>query len=331
MLLKGENLGFLQALREAFEGAVRCVYLDPPYNTGENRRGYNDSFGGGWLSFMECRLRACKELMTVDGTVWISIDDSELFNLKPLMDSVFGKNNFIQTVVWKRRKSIINRARYIARTHEYILVYARDKKSIKDRWGLPRPKEMDQRYKNPDNDPKGDWAPSPITLRGNAQNYPITGPTGRVFYPPKGRGWKWTQETYARRLAEGRVYFGKNGDSFPSIKTHLADARPFRVCSSVWGCDEVGSTEGTTKELQKCLNRTDVFSTSKPEPLIERILTLCTKEGDLVLDPFAGSGTTGVVAARMGRKWIMIEESDSVEKYIIPRLEKEGISYGGDG
>ena len=332
LLVQGDNLVALKALLPYYAKRVKCVYIDPPYNTGEEKWIYNDAVNSAetrewlgkvvgregddfsrhdkWLCFMYPRLKMLKEFLRDDGVFLISIDDNSFAFLRMLMNEVFGPNRFVATVVWQKRYSRENRA-IIGDVHEYILVYAMNPLVFKEVRNKQSPNEKQEKvYRNPNNDPRGRWRPIPMTAQaGHAtpdQFYEIVSPSGKVFTPPKGRCWGLAEDTFRRLEAEGRIYFGKKGDSQPNVIRYLSEVEGF-VPWTWWPHDEVGNTDGAKKEMLSLFPDEEPFDTPKPESLMKRIIEIATNEGELVLDAFAGSGTTGAVAHKMNRRWIMIE------------------------
>lgn len=332
MIIHGDNLLALKALESKYAGRVKCIYIDPPYNTGSAFEHYDDNLEHSkWLSLMKPRLEILCNLLSDDGSIWISIDDDEGHYLKVICDEIFGRNNYINTVIWEKKYSPQNDAKWLSDNHDFILVYAK----IKDFWRpnlLPRSEEMNSRYKNPDNDPRGDWKSGDLSVRTYSAeyDYPIVTPSGRIVNPPAGRCWRCSQERFTELVAENRVWFGKNGNNVPSIKRFLVDVKQGMTSMTIWKYTEVGHTQDAMKE-SKAINSISVFGTPKPERLIERVLTLGTNEGDLVLDSFLGSGTTCAVAHKMNRKYIGIEMGDHAYTHCKVRLDKviDGSDKGG--
>ncbi|MGY4111933.1 site-specific DNA-methyltransferase [Aeribacillus sp. SP014] len=259
------------------------------------------------------------------------IDDDEAHYLKVLCDEIFGRRNFISSIVWQKKFSPSNDAKFISDSHDYILVYAKNKELWK-RNLLPRTAETDSRYKNPDNDPRGPWTSSDLSVKTpNPRDiYPITTPTGRVIYPPESRSWAVSKEKFEELVKDNRIWFGEKGNNVPRLKRFLSEVQEGVVPKTLWLRDEVGDNQEAKREVKK-FNEHDVFTTPKPERLIQRILQIATNEGDWVLDSFAGSGTTGAVAHKMGRRWIMIELGEHCHTHIIPRMKQviDGTDQGG--
>lgn len=325
-LIFGDNLLALKALELEYAGKVTCVYIDPPYNTGAAFEHYDDGLEHSiWLSLIKERLIVLWNLLHQEnGSLWVSIDDREMPYLRLLLDEICGRNKFIAANVWQKRYSRENRAA-IGDVHEYILVYAKDPFKFKEiRRKLPLNEKQAKVYKNPNNDPKGAWRTIPITAQAGhatpSQFYDIIGPTGKIFSPPPGNCWRYSEPAFQRLLEGGRIYFGKKGDSQPTTIRYLSEVEG-AVPWTWWPHEEVGNTDESKKESLALFGK-DPFDTAKPERLIERILHIATKPGDLVFDSFAGSGTTGAVAHKMGRKWIMVELGDHCHTHVIPRLKK---------
>lgn len=323
MLIHGDNLIALKALQQDYAGRIKCIYIDPPYNTGTAFKQYDDSVEHSiWLSLLKQRLELLRDLLCEDGTIWISIDDDEQAYLKVLCDEVFMRSNFVANIIWQKKFSPQNDAKWISDNHDFIIVYAKNKEVWRPNL-LPRTADMDSRYKNPDNDPRGPWTSSDFTARtySASTDYPITTPSGRVVSPTKSRSWISSKEEFERLVADNRIWFGANGNNVPRKKTFLSEVQGGVVPMSIWGYEEVGSTQDAKKEV-KALNPTDPFATPKPEKLIERILTIATEPGDIVLDSFLGSGTTTAVAHKMNRKWIGIELGEHAYTHCKDRMDK---------
>ncbi len=330
-LVFGDNLLALKALEQDFTGKVKCVYIDPPYNTGSAFSHYDDGLEHSlWLSLMRDRLEVIRNLLHDDGSVWISIDDNECHYLKVMMDEVFGRENFVSSVIWEKSDSPRNSARQFSADHDFILVYSKNPnwKPIK----LERTEEANSIYSNPDSDHRGPWLPGdPFANKPYSKGlFEIFGPTGRKFMPPPGRYWRVSLEKLKSLDADGRVWWGPKGDARPSIKRYLTEVGDL-VPRTLWTKDQVGSNRTSKNEMRSLFPGESTFDTPKPEKLIERVLNIATQAGDLVLDSFAGSGTTGAVAHKMGRRWIMVELGEHCHTHIIPRLKKviDGQDPGG--
>ncbi len=323
MLIHGDNLLALKALEHEFAGQVKCIYIDPPYNTGSAFEHYDDNLEHStWLSLMVPRLQVLRNLLSDDGSIWISIDDDEHAYLKVLCDEVFERKNYITTNVWQKRTSPDMRAA-ISDGHEYVMVYAKDKDSFKKSVNmLPVSDEQAEAYKNIDNDPNGPWASSDFTAQGYRPNqmYTIVTPAGVAYNPPEGRCWKNVESVYLEQLAQGRMWFGKDGKGIPRRKTYLNERKGV-VPWTWWTNKEVGHNQEAKKEIIALFGAKNTFGTPKPERLIQRVLQIATNPSDLVLDSFLGSGTTAAVAQKMGRRYIGIELGDHCYTHCLPRLK----------
>lgn len=334
MLIHGDNLLALKALEQDYAGCVKCIYIDPPYNTGSAFEHYDDGVEHSvWLSLMRQRLELLYSLLHNDGSLWISIDDDEGHYLKVLCDEIFGRNNFISTIVWQKRTSPDNRVR-LGDAQDFILVYAKNKDAAKKFNLLPINAKRASEYKNLDNDPRGAWASVDLTGQmGHAtasQYYEITTPSGIKYLPPEGRCWALSQETFNALVADNRIWFGKNGDNRPRQKRFIKEMEG-QSAWSWWPNDEVGHNQEAKKEINSLFGAADAFDTPKPERLIERVLTLASNEGDIVLDSFLGSGTTAAVAQKMGRRYIGVEMGNHAYTHCAVRLKMvvDGTDQGG--
>jgi adenine-specific DNA-methyltransferase len=329
-LIFGDNLLALKALETEFSGNVKCVFIDPPYNTGSAFTHYEDGVEHSiWLSLMRDRLEIIMALLSDDGSLWITIDDNEAHYLKVLCDEVFGRANFVVNAIWQKRTSPDARL-YIGDAHDHVLIYAKSKNQFSlNRLALSE--EQTSQFKNPDNDPRGSWTSTDFTAQGWRPNqmYQITTPAGVVYEPPAGRCWSNIENEFNRLLSDNRLWFGKDGTARPRVKNFLSEHQGVRAWSW-WENSEVGHNQEAKKEIN-VLFGTDSFDTPKPERLLARVIQLASNPGDLVLDSFAGSGTTGAVAHKMGRRWIMIELGEHCHTHIIPRMKKviDGEDQGG--
>lgn len=335
LLIQGDNLLALKALEGKYAGKVKCVFIDPPYNTGSAFTHYDDGVEHSmWLTLIRDRLEIIRTLLAEDGSLWITIDDNEAHYLKVVCDEVFGRGNFVANVLWQKRFAPNSTAQYISDSHDHILLYAKEKTKWKRKL-LPRDDKHNQSYKNPDNDPRGPWTSGDMSARNSysAGIYPITTPSGRLISgPPKGMYWRVSFEKFRALDVDKRIWWGKSGDNVPRIKRFLSEVMDGIVPQSIWLHDEVGHTQEAKKEVMAVVPSVEeVFQTPKPERLIQRILDLATNPGDLVLDSFAGSGTTGAVAHKMGRRWIMVELGEHCHTHIVPRMKKviDGQDPGG--
>lgn len=330
-LIFGDNLLALKALEQEFTGKVKCVFIDPPYNTGSAFTHYDDGLEHSiWLSLMRDRLEIIRRLLAEEGSLWITIDDNEAHYLKVLCDEVFGRGNFVANAVWQKRTSPEARLQ-LGAAHDHILVYGKTVGSLSfNRLSLSE--EQTRNYKNPDNDLRGPWASTDFTAQGWRPNqmYKLVTTAGVAYEPPPGRCWANIEPEFKRLLADGRIWFGKDGTARPRIKNYLSEASGISAWSW-WPNSEVGHNQEAKKEINQLFGADDAFSTPKPERLLKRVLEIATNPGDLVLDSFAGSGTTGAVAHKMGRRWIMIELGEHCHTHIIPRLKKviDGEDQGG--
>jgi len=331
-LIFGDNLLALKALEQDYAGKVKCVFIDPPYNTGSAFTHYDDGLEHSiWLSLMRDRLEIIRSLLSDDGSLWITIDDNEAHYLKVLCDELFGRVNFVANAIWQKKYAPQNDAKWLSDSHDHILVFAKNKNIWRPKL-LPRTVEMNSLYKNPDNDPRGLWMSDNMSVKtySSATDYPITTPSGRVVNPPSSRCWAFSKSKLAELITDNRIWFGSKGDGVPRIKRFLSEVQGGVVSKTIWLRDDVGDNQDAKKEVKE-FNNLSVFDTPKPERLIQRILNLATQENDLILDSFAGSGTTGAVAHKMGRRWIMIELGEHCHTHIIPRLKKviNGEDQGG--
>ncbi len=328
-LIFGDNLLALKALEQKYAGKVKCVFIDPPYNTGSAFTHYDDGLEHSiWLSLIRDRLEIIRSLLSDDGSLWITIDDNEAHYLKVLCDEIFGRVNFVSNVVWQKKYSPQNDAKWLSDNHDHVLIYAKNKTIWRPNL-LPRSENMNARYRNPDNDPRGVWKPADFSVKtySAASDFPITTPSGRIVTPPKSRCWSTSENKFKELCADNRIWFGETGNNVPSVKKFLTEVKDGSTSMTVWLHTEVGHNQDAKKEIKE-FNDYAVFDTPKPEKLLQKIFSLATNPGDLILDSFAGSGTTGAVAHKMGRRWIMIELGEHCHTHIIPRLKK--VIDGGD-
>jgi adenine-specific DNA-methyltransferase len=333
-LIFGDNLLALKALEQEFAGKVKCVFIDPPYNTGSAFTHYDDGVEHSiWLGLIRDRLEAIKRLLSDDGSIWITIDDNEAHYLKVLCDEVFGRSNFIANIVWQKAYTSNQTAKHLSNTHDHVLAFAKQSSAFQI-GKLPRTADQKQTFSNPDNDTRGPWKAENLSAGKfyAAGQFPIKGPSGETFLPPKGRYWRCNEQQYAAWLSDRRITFGLKGTGRPMLKKFLAEMEDGLTANTWWSHEEAGSNKEASIDLKRMFgDRDDVFQNPKPEKLLQRILTLTTNPGDLVLDSFAGSGTTGAVAQKMGRRWIMVELGEHCHTHIIPRLKKviDGDDPGG--
>jgi adenine-specific DNA-methyltransferase len=334
-LIFGDNLLALKALEQEFTGKIKCIYIDPPYNTGSAFEHYEDGVEHSiWLCLMRDRLELLKSFLAVEGSIWISIDDNEMPYLRILMDEVFGRRNFIAQCIWEKVYSPKSSAKFLSENHDYIICYAKDS-SFWQRNLLPRTEKQDKAYKNPDNDFRGPWKPSDLSARNyySVGRYPITCPSGRIISgPPQGMYWRVSKEKLAEMDNDRRIWWGKDGNNVPAIKRFLSEVIEGVVPETIWTYEEVGHNQAAKQHLKALLpDEEELFITPKPEGLVHRILTIASNPGDWVIDSFAGSGTTGAAAHKMGRRWIMVELGEHCHTHIIPRMKKviDGTDKGG--
>lgn len=332
-LIHGDNLLALKALEQEFAGKVKCVYIDPPYNTGSAFEHYDDGLEHSlWLSLMRDRLDVLRSLLSEDGSIWISIDDNEAHYLKLLLDEIFGRANFVDTVVWQKIYTTKNSARHFSTMHDYILVYAKDK----ERWvlnELAREDKQNDAYKNPDNDPRGPWKATPLHARNyySLGRYSVTAPSGRrIEGPPSGTYWRVSEDSFVKLNADNRIWWGRDGNGVPAQKRFLSEVKGGVTPSTLWLHSDAGHNGEAKNELRALFPKVDeLFLTPKPERLLRRILEIASNPGDIVLDSFAGSGTTAAVAHKMRRRWLAIELGEHAQTFIAPRLK--AVVDGADG
>lgn len=328
-LIFGDNLLALKALEAEFSGKVKCVFIDPPYNTGSAFTHYDDGVEHSiWLSLMRDRLEIIRRLLAEDGSLWITIDDNEAHYLKVLCDEVFGRANFVANVVWEKVYTPKSNGRGLSGDHDHVLVFSKSPMWLESGWNmLPRNEEQQGRFKNPDNDPEGPWRTYPLDVRTEDDarrekyRYEVVLPSGRVVKPAQGRHWALPKDEFEKQRALGDIYFGKDGNAMPTKKMHLKKAKQGVIARTWWPYKEVGGNQDAKREVLALFGDSG-FITPKPEALLHRVLTIATNPGDLILDSFGGSGTTGAVAHKMGRRWIMIELGEHCHTHIIPRLQK---------
>ena len=360
LMIEGDNLEVLKLLQKSYAGKVKLIYIDPPYNTGkdfvypdnfqDNIKNYLELTGqveGGqkissnteasgrfhtdWLNMMYPRLKLAKNLLHKDGVIFISIDDGELNNLKKICDQVFNEENFVNTIVWEKRYSPQNAVQWFSESHDFILVYARNKEIWKPNL-LARSEEMNARYRNLDNDPRGKWKPENATAQAGhgtaSQFYELTSPSGQTFQPPNGRCWVYTKPRMEEMIADNRVWFGANGNNAPAIKRFLTEVKQGIACQTIWRYEDVGHNQEGKKEIKSLFHEDVPFDTPKPTRLVNRIIELTTvsEEQNLILDFFSGSGTTGHAAYLSNalddgnRKFILIQLPEAIEGGVYPNI-----------
>jgi len=359
LIINGDNLHALKALMPLYAGKVKCIYIDPPYNTGNEGWCYNDNVNSPlmkewllknanpvdkedlqrhdkWLCMMYPRLKLLHELLADDGVIFVSIDDNEQHHLRAVMDEIFGEGNFVQNIIWQKKYSPQNDAKYFSDMHDFIICYAKNKIDGEQKFGwernlLERTNEMNDRYSNPDNDPRGDWKSSDFSVKTYSENYDylIVTPAGREVKPPQGRCWRTSKENYKKLLEENRVWFGVDGKSIPSIKRFLTEVKQGVVPVSIWNYEEVGHNQEARQELKTIFADRDFpFETPKPVRLINKILKLATDKSSIILDSFAGSGTTAHAVLDLNkedggnRKFILVEMESYADNITAERVRR---------
>ena len=348
LYIEGDNLDVLKVLRENYLGKIKMIYIDPPYNTG-NDFVYNDDFAQSredfeatsgafdedgnqmidpmqrntesngrfhtdWLNMIYPRLKVARDLLTDDGVIFISMDDNEIENLRKLCNEIFGDSNFIASIIWQKIHNIKNDARYFSDNHEYALVYAKNIESFKI-GALPRTDSMNERYKNPDNDPRGPWQSGDLVASGERSNghFWVTSPkTGKKFDVPAGKHWVYSQQNLEALVADDQIWFGQDGNSFPRKKRFLKDVKDGRVPSTIWLCEEVGHNQTATREVNAIFEG-KCFDFPKPVEYIKQMLVLGSDNDSIILDFFSGSATTAHAVMKLNaedggnRKFIMVQ------------------------
>ena len=328
ILMQGDNLEALKALLPFYAGRVKCIYIDPPYNTRSAFEHYDDNLEHTkWLAMMWPRLELLRELLAEDGSIWVNIDDNEGHYLKVIMDEVFGRKNFVADIFWQKTHTRENRTD-VATVHDHIILFVRNREVWKEiRNILPTSEGQLERFKNPDNDQRGPWASLPAHAkaekgRRKEQFFTVATPSGRAVDPPPGRCWLYTEERFTEMVADNRIWFGSDGANVPRVKKFLSEVQQGLVPSTLWLYQDVGTTGEAKNETTRLFPGEVPFSTPKPERLIQRILHIATNPCDLVLDSFLGSGTTAAVAHKMGRRYIGIEMGEHAVTHCVPRLRK---------
>src|SRR5699024_6493255 len=324
LIIKGNNLLALHTLKEKYAGKVKLIYIDPPYNTGGDSFLYNDRFNHStWLTFIKNRLEIAYDLLSIDGSIWINIDDDEQAYLKVLCDNIFGRENFVNNIIWEKRYSPTNDSKWLSDSHDLVLLYAKNKEIWRPNL-LPRSEKQNQYYKYDDNDGRGPWRSDNVLVKSFSESgvFAITNPnTGEKHYPPEGSCYRFNEETAKRYLKENRFYFGKDGKGRPQLKRYLSEVKQGVTPMTIWFREDVTDNQEANKEARSFGFET-VFSTPKPEKLIQRVIHLGSNENDLVLDFFMGSATTQAVAHKMNRRFIGIEQMDYINTVSVPRLGK---------
>ena len=344
ILIKGDNLLALKALEQDYAGKVKCIYIDPPYNTGSAFAEYEDGLEHSiWLNLFKQRTQLLRALLKDDGVLIVQLDDNEAHYAKVMLDEMFGRSNFVSNIIWQKSYAVRSNANFISSSHEHLLVFAKDIKRLKLNY-FPRGKKQEDRYKNPDNDVRGPWQSVTMTISliggargrqfaktGKSDNiFEVISPSGKTFLPPQNRCWSRNPEGFNKLNDDNRIWWGKDGNSPPRMKMFLSEANKGIIPTSLWADgDDFGHNQDGVRELRKL--SLPSFPTPKPEKLIRKILELSTDVGDIVLDSFAGSGTTAAVAQKMGRQFITIELGEHADTLIVPRLKKvtDGDDPGG--
>lgn len=334
-LIHGDNDQALLAMTDAIASSVKCIYIDPPYNNMESYVHYEDRDGHDeWIQKLSTHINKLRNTLTDDGSIWISIDDYQVHYLKVSLDKIFGRENFISTIVWEHRKTRENR-RTFSNNHEYMLVYAKDHMKFKgSRNRLPYTAEVENRFKNPDDDPRGPWQSISLNVQaGHAtknQFHTIRGPGGKEHVPPNGRCWMYSPVRVKELIADNRIWFGKSGDGVPRLKRFLSEIEGGLTPQTLWKADEVGTTESAKKDVLKLFPGQPVFDTPKPLELIRRIFQIAANPGDLVLDSFLGSGTSAVAALESDLRFIGIEQGDQALTHCHKRVAAIADVYGAN-
>jgi adenine specific DNA methylase Mod len=366
LIIEGDNLEALKALMPFYYGKIKCIYIDPPYNTGNEKWVYNDKVNSPkikewlgkivgpegedltrhdkWLCMMYPRLKLLRDLLRDNGVIFVSIDDTEHCYLKQILDDIFGPENFIANIIWQKKFSPQNDAKYFSDTHDFIVVYAKKRNSNGEKNGwirnlLPRTDIMEERYSNSDNDPRGPWSSSDLSVKTYSKeyDYPIKTPSGKIIKPTRGRCWRTSKENLQKLIKGKRIWFGPNGSGVPRIKRFLSEVQAGLVPGTIWMHSEVGHNQEARQVLKEIFPEADFpFETPKPVRLIKRILQIATKKNDFILDSFAGSGTTGHAVLDLNkedggnRRFILIEMEKNIAKNItVERVKRvaRGYSY----
>lgn len=359
LIIEGDNLEALKALMPYYVGQVKCIYIDPPYNTGNEGWIYNDRVNAPkikewlgkvvgsegedltrhdkWLCMMYPRLKLLRDLLRDDGVIFISIDDNEHCHLKMIMDELFGAENFITNIIWQKKYTQSNDAKYFSATHDFIVCYAKNEESKNFKINLlSRTEEQDARYKNPDNDPRGNWMTQPLHAKsGTDKTYSFTFKNGITWKPPVGTFPRYSIETLKRADEDGQIWFGSNGTAVPRLKKYLLEMKDGVIPKTIWLYDEVGSNDEARSELKNIFSN-NPFATPKPTRLLKTIFRLGSGKDDLILDSFAGSGTTGQAVLDLNkedggnRKFILVElEKEIAQKITSERVRRGGKELGG--
>ena len=352
LIVHGDNLAALKSLLPTYHGKVKCVYIDPPYNTGNEGWAYNDNVNSPlmqdwlgrvvdrddltrhdkWCCMMLPRLKLLRELLREDGVIFVSIDDNEVHHLRALMDEVFGEENFVATIIWQKVFAPKNTAKHYSEDHDYVIAYARRLEAWQPNL-VERSERANERYRNPDDDPRGPWSSGDLTARNyySEGTYEVTSPSGKAFSPSVGNYFRVSETKFRSLDQDGRIWWGKNGDSMPRLKRFLSDVKQGVVPQTLWLHTDVGHTQEAKKELVSAIDferSEDVFNTVKPTRLIRRILQVATDSDSVVLDSFAGSGTTAqaVLAQNWAdggnRRFILVECEDYADSLTAERVRR---------
>lgn len=356
LIVQGDNLHALKALLPRYAGQVKCIYIDPPYNTGNEGWVYNDNVNSPeirkwlgevvgkegetldrhdrWLCMMYPRLVLLKQFLREDGAIFISIDDNEVAKLRLLMDEVFGTGNFVSSIIWEKRYSPQNAVKWFSESHDFVVVYAKNKSLWKPNL-LERSDKMNARYRNLDNDPRGEWKPADATAQAGhgteSQFYTLVAPNGKRHKLPNGRCWVYTEPVFKKMVEDNRVWFGVSGNNVPAIKRFLSEVKQGVACQTIWKYDEVGHSQEGKKELNNVFPESTVFDTPKTTRLIQRILQIATDKDSLILDSFAGSGTTGHAVLKQNsedggnRRFILVEMDEGIAQKVTAERVKRAI------
>lgn len=351
LYIEGDNLEVLKLLQESYLGKVKMIYIDPPYNTGKDfvykdnfskdkqeeleESGQKDEYNqrlvanpesagryhSDWLSMMYPRLKLARNLLTDDGAIFISIDDNELSNLTKLCSEIFGENNYVGNIIWRKKYGIQNDAKYFSTSHEYLVCFTKSKLSFKPNL-LERTKEQNKRYKNPDNDPRGEWKSGDLSVGRVTEKdiYEIITPSGRRVLPPEGNSWRISKNKYEEYVSDNRIWFGANGNNVPSIKRFLSEVKQGITPTTFWDYDEVGHTDGSNKALKKLFDGKQFFDYPKPVKFLKKIIKIGSNDKDIILDFFSGSATTAQAVMELNvennglRKFIQVQLPEATEE-----------------
>ena len=330
LLIQGDSYAALHALSQnplyasEYRGKVKLAYIDPPFNTGQAFEHYDDALEHSvWLTMMRDRLVQIRDLLSAEGSIWVHLDDAEMPYCRALMDEVFGRSNFVGTIIWQKIHGRNNSAQYLSTVHDYLIIYARSKPTLQLN-RIDRTELSDQEFWNPDNDPRGPWRRSDLTASHSYEDgrYEVVGPHGEVFTPRGNRWWSCSKETFEALRRDDRIWWGKTGRTFPFRKRFQSELGGL-VPNTFWTHDEVGDNRQAKREVTLLFGRSNIFSTPKPEALLKRVVSIASNPGDIVLDCFAGSGTTAAVAHKMERRWVTVELSpETLSQFTAPRLTK---------